>query len=121
MEMRNNSNNEKRRRKVIQKNAVLVRSVKPGQTSSLVWEKENTSTISLWKNQIIVYMKYKFSPAINVNYNELKQFIEPGEELTKKEILEKCSGIVSLPVLQYIRELEFEMIGKEKKGRLYLR
>ena len=50
MEMRSNNNNEKRRRKVIQKNAVLVRSVKPGQTSSLVWEKENTSTISLWKN-----------------------------------------------------------------------
>lgn len=66
-------------------------------------------------------MKYKFSPALTIDYSELKQFIEPGEELTKKELLEKCSGIVSLQVLQYIRELEFEMIGKEKNGHLYLR
>ena len=66
-------------------------------------------------------MKYRFSPALNVNYNELKPFLEPGEELTKKEILDKCSGVVSLQVLQYLRELEFSLIGKEKNGRLYLR
>jgi hypothetical protein len=47
--MRSN-NNEKRRRKIIQKGPVLVRSVKPGQTSTLVWERENTSTINVWKN-----------------------------------------------------------------------
>jgi hypothetical protein len=37
MEMRN----EKRRRKMIQKNPVLVRSVRAHQTSALVWEREN--------------------------------------------------------------------------------
>jgi hypothetical protein len=66
-------------------------------------------------------MKYKFSPALNVDYSGLKEFIEPGEELTKKELLEKCSGNIDLQLLQFIRELEFDWIGKEKSGRLYLR
>ena len=43
MEMRN----EKRRRKVVQKTPVLVRSVRANQTSALVWERE-TSTSQLW-------------------------------------------------------------------------
>ena len=47
MEMRS-ENNEKRRRKPIQKTPVLVRSVKPGQVSQ-VWERESTSTTGMWK------------------------------------------------------------------------
>jgi hypothetical protein len=49
MEMRERQN-EKRRRKVISRNPVLVRSVKPGQTSALVWERESTSSFNIWKS-----------------------------------------------------------------------
>ena len=50
MEMRNEKNTEKRRRKIVQKNAVLVRSVRANQSSTLVWEKENNTGGQLWKN-----------------------------------------------------------------------
>ena len=50
MEMYNEKNTEKRRRKVIQKNAVLVRSVRANQSSTLVWEKENNAVRQIWKN-----------------------------------------------------------------------
>ena len=43
MEMRNEKGHVKRRRKIIQKNAVLVRSVRANQSSTLVWEKEKTA------------------------------------------------------------------------------
>jgi hypothetical protein len=43
MEMRN----EKRRRKIVQKTPVLVRSVRSNQTSALVWEKESAIN-QLW-------------------------------------------------------------------------
>lgn len=66
-------------------------------------------------------MKYRFSPALHVDYSDLKKFIEPGEELTKKELLEKCSGNVSFELLQMVREIEFDLIGKEKTGKLYLK
>lgn len=48
MEMRR-ENTEKRRRKIIHKNAELVRSVKPGQASVAVWERSNERTLSIWK------------------------------------------------------------------------
>lgn len=48
--MRSQNTNEKRKRRIIQKGPVLVRSVKPGQTSALVWERQNTTTVNLWKN-----------------------------------------------------------------------
>ena len=69
----------------------------------------------------LVIMKYRFSPALHVDYTELKKFIEPGEELNKKELLEKCSGNISIELLQMVRELEFDLIGKEKSGNLYLK
>ena len=50
MEMRNEKGNVKRRRKIIQKNAVLVRSVRANQSSTLVWEKENSAAQAIWKN-----------------------------------------------------------------------
>lgn len=50
MEMRNEKGSEKRRRKIVQKNAVLVRSVRANQSSTLIWEKENTAVHQIWKN-----------------------------------------------------------------------
>ena len=50
MEVRNEKENEKRRRKIVQKNAVLIRSVRANQSSTLIWEKENTSVHQIWKN-----------------------------------------------------------------------
>ena len=46
MEMRNDSN--KRKRKTVQRQPVLVRSVKPGQASVQAWERKNTSVPNLW-------------------------------------------------------------------------
>jgi len=46
MEMRNENN--KRRRKTIQRGPVLVRSVKPGQASVQSWERKNSSVPNLW-------------------------------------------------------------------------
>jgi hypothetical protein len=44
-----NSNESKRRRKVIQKTPVLVRSVKAGQSSVAIWTKESAHMNSIWK------------------------------------------------------------------------
>lgn len=49
MEMRSERNSEKRRRKIPAK-PVLVRSVKPGQTSALVWERDTQSQASFWRS-----------------------------------------------------------------------
>jgi hypothetical protein len=49
MEMRER-NNERKRRKPVSRNPVLVRSVKPGQTSTLVWEKETSANTNIWKS-----------------------------------------------------------------------
>lgn len=46
MEMRNE--NQKRKRKLVQRGPVLVRSVKPGQASVQSWERKNSGFPSLW-------------------------------------------------------------------------
>lgn len=50
MEMRSNNNGEKRRRRIIQKGPVLVRSVKPGQLTNIQQYSSNTQTLAsrLW-------------------------------------------------------------------------
>jgi hypothetical protein len=48
MEMRR-ENTEKRRRKIVHKNAELVRSVKPGQATVAVWERAQDRSLSIWK------------------------------------------------------------------------
>jgi len=48
MEMRK-MNTEKRRRKIIHKGAELVRSAKPGQTSTAVWQREPERSFNIWK------------------------------------------------------------------------
>lgn len=50
MEMRSNNNVEKRRRKIIQKGPVLVRSVKPGQITNTQQYNtgNNTQPVRLW-------------------------------------------------------------------------
>ncbi|WP_018615667.1 hypothetical protein [Segetibacter koreensis] len=65
-------------------------------------------------------MRYQFSDFLEGNYDQLKPFLEAGEELSKKEILEKCSGEIDYDLLQQIKELEFEKIGKTDKDQLYL-
>jgi hypothetical protein len=46
MESRNENN--KRRRKVIQREPILVRSVKPGQASVQLWERKTSGVSNLW-------------------------------------------------------------------------
>ena len=41
---------KKRRRKIIQKGPVLVRSVKPGQASVATWQRENSGLSGLFRN-----------------------------------------------------------------------
>ncbi len=48
MELRNNTI-EKRKRKIVHQAPVLVRSVKPGQSTN-VWEKQSSTSFNLWKN-----------------------------------------------------------------------
>ncbi len=65
-------------------------------------------------------MIYKFSEFLQLNYSELDQFIKEGEQLTKNELLEKCTGEVDYDVLQSLKELVFTKIGKTSKGELFL-
>ena len=46
MEMRNENN--KRKRKMVQRQPVLVRSVKPGQATVQSWERKSSPVPSLW-------------------------------------------------------------------------
>jgi len=46
MEMRNE--NQKRKRKLVQRGPVLVRSVKPGQASVQSWERKTSDFANLW-------------------------------------------------------------------------
>ncbi len=46
MEMRNDNN--KRKRKIVQRKSVLVRSVKPGQNSVQAWERKTSPVSHLW-------------------------------------------------------------------------
>ncbi|HEU4472863.1 MAG TPA: hypothetical protein VFR58_17335 [Flavisolibacter sp.] len=48
--MRRDNQGEKRRRRIITKGPVLVRSVKPGQVSAASYQKESTSNTGIWKN-----------------------------------------------------------------------
>lgn len=65
-------------------------------------------------------MKYKFSSDLQMNYSELAKYIPDNKEITKEELLERCSGEISLDLLQSIKELEFSKIGKNKDEQLYL-
>ena len=65
-------------------------------------------------------MKYKFSKALNVDYSVLDKYINENEELTKNELLEKCTGEIEYDILQNIKELDFTRIGRDRNGELYL-
>ena len=65
-------------------------------------------------------MKYRFQPSLTVDHNALKKFLAKGEEITKVEILERCAGRVDIVLLQYLKELEFDWIGKDLQEELYL-
>lgn len=65
-------------------------------------------------------MIYKFSQDLQLDYEQVAHFLNDEEELTKNEILQRCSGEVDYYVLQSIKELVFAKIGKTPKGELYL-
>ena len=48
MEMRR-ENTDKRRRKIVHRNAELVRSVKPGHATVAVWERNQDRSEGIWK------------------------------------------------------------------------
>jgi hypothetical protein len=50
MELRNEHNDRKRKRKLVSRGPVLVRSVKAGQVISLSYNNERKSNIGIWKN-----------------------------------------------------------------------
>jgi hypothetical protein len=64
-------------------------------------------------------MVYKFSDALNLNYSQLEKYIA-NKELTKNELLDKCTGEIEYELLQSLKELSFAKIGKTSKGELYL-
>ncbi|HEV7621722.1 MAG TPA: hypothetical protein VGO09_08315 [Flavisolibacter sp.] len=57
---------------------------------------------------------------MNLDYTPLKKYIQKNEELTKEELLEKCSGEINIELFQSIKELEFKRIGKDGMEELYL-
>jgi hypothetical protein len=65
-------------------------------------------------------MIYKFSDFLELNYSQLDKYVNDEDELTKDELLQKCTGEVNYEVLQSIKELSFSKIGKTAKGELYL-
>lgn len=64
-------------------------------------------------------MKYKFSKSLDIDYDPLGAFLKE-EEISKEQILERAAGQVSYELLQQLKELEFEFIGKTKEGELYI-
>ena len=65
-------------------------------------------------------MVYKFSDALNLNYQQLHKFLMNSEELTKEELIERCSGEIDYDLLQSVKELSFERMGRTKLGELYI-
>ena len=65
-------------------------------------------------------MIYRFSQFLELNYDEITHYLNDEEELTKDEILERCTGEVDYDILQSLKEMVFTKIGKTPKGELYL-
>jgi hypothetical protein len=65
-------------------------------------------------------MKYKFPDSLIVDYHPLKEFVDEGQEISKDELLERSAGNIPITLLQAVKELEFDFIGKSA-DELYLR
>ncbi len=65
-------------------------------------------------------MIYKFSKVLELDYDVVKSYMTDEEELTKQELIERCSGEIDFITLQSLKELIFERIGKTAKGELYI-
>jgi hypothetical protein len=65
-------------------------------------------------------MKYKIASDLQIDYSSLEPFVPDGREITKNELLDKCTGVVSYELLQSIKELEFDRIGRDVDGTLYI-
>lgn len=65
-------------------------------------------------------MIYKFSEFLRLNYNQLAEFLDDSEELKKGEMLERCTGEIDFYILQSLKEMVFDRIGKTPAGEVYL-
>ena len=65
-------------------------------------------------------MNYKFSDFLELNYTELDAYLDASGELTKNELLEKCTGEIDYELLQSLKKLQFKKIGKTAKGELFI-
>lgn len=65
-------------------------------------------------------MKYKFSAYLDIDYSTLKKFVPANEEVTKEELIEKCSGEIDADLLKAIKKIEFMKIGIDKDDELYI-
>ena len=65
-------------------------------------------------------MIYKFSNFLNLHYEELENFIAVNEQLSKEQILERCTGEISYELLQSLKELVFDKIGKTAVNEIYI-
>jgi hypothetical protein len=65
-------------------------------------------------------MIYKFSEDLTLDYQQLKKYVPLQHEVTKEELIEKCSGEIDYHLLQSIKELEFLRIGRTITGELYI-
>jgi hypothetical protein len=65
-------------------------------------------------------MKYKIASDLQIDYSSLEPFVPERREITKNELLDKCTGSISYELLQSIKELEFDRIGKDVDGTLYI-
>ena len=65
-------------------------------------------------------MKYKFSKSLNVNYSALEKYLHRREEVSKNELLNRCTGQINFDLLQNLKHIAFDRIGKNDKGELYV-
>lgn len=66
-------------------------------------------------------MKYRFPGILESDFSAIKKFIKEKQEITKEELLEKCTGKIDLDLLQNLKSISFSVIGKDENGELYLK
>ena len=64
-------------------------------------------------------MQKKEVPPI-IDLEPLKPFIETSTELSKNDVIHRCSGKVPYSFLNLIKLLVFFRIGKTAEGKLYM-
>lgn len=57
---------------------------------------------------------------MNMDYRALYDFVPDGEEITKQDLLDRCSGEIERTLFQAVKEIEFHKIGKDQDNELYV-